>query len=261
MRPVIPGGWDNRSFRVGEELVARLPSRADYSAQPGKEARWLPHLAPHLGLAIPQPVALGRPAAGYPWPWSIHRWIEGKVVSSRDGALGRELGAFLHALHRVEAEQGPAPGAHNFHRGGELRAYEPEVARALVILEGRVDERRATTLWKKATSTAWNRPPVWVHGDIAPGNLLERDGALAAVIDFGNLAAGDPACDAAIAWSWLAPRAQADFRASLDRDEATWLRARAWALWKGLIVAAGLAATRAIEYADPLDVVERCLAD
>ena len=260
VRPVVPGGWDNRSFRVGDGLVARLPSDAAYSAQPEKEARWLPRLAEHLHLAIPRPQALGRPGSGYPWPWSIHGWIEGSTVSSRGGALGRELGAFLSALHRIDAAQGPAPGTHNFHRGGDLRVYASEVARALVILEGRVDERRAKNLWTRATSTAWDRQPVWVHGDLAPGNLIERGGALAAVIDFGNLAAGDPACDAAIAWTWLEPEARADFRAALGLDEATWLRARAWALWKGLIVAAGLAPTQAIEYAAPLDVVERCLA-
>lgn len=260
VQPVTPGGWDNRCFRVGEEILVRLPSDAAYSSQPAREHLWLPRLAPHLPLAIPVPMGLGQPGCGYPWPWSIRPWIEGRVVTSRAGTLGSDLGGFLAALHRVDATQGPVAGAHNFHRGGELRVYEPEVTRALVILEGRVDERRALHLWKTATSTRWDRAPVWVHGDLAPGNLLERAGTLAAVIDFGNLAVGDPACDAAIAWTWLEPRAREDFRAACDLDDATWLRARAWALWKGLIVAAGMAPTHAAEYAAPLEVVERCLA-
>jgi aminoglycoside phosphotransferase (APT) family kinase protein len=260
VRPVHPGGWDNRCFRLGDELVARLPSSAAYAAQPLKEHRWLARLAPGLPLAVPSPLALGRPGCGYPWAWVVHRWIEGDVVSTRDGALGRELGEFLRALHRIEAAGGPEPGADNFHRGSDICVYGGELRRALVILEGRVDERAVTALWTSATRARWSRAPVWVHGDIAPGNLLERAGRLAGVIDFGNLAVGDPACDLAIAWTWLRGDARQDFRQALGLDEATWMRARAWALWKALVVAAGISPTTAIEYAAPLEVVERCLA-
>ena len=257
---VFPGGWDNRSFRLGHELVARLPSSASYATQPAKEHRWLPRIAPGLPLAVPSPVALGRPGCGYPWDWVIHRWIDGQVVSTRGGPIGRELGEFLRALHRIDASGGPQPGADNFHRGSDVSVYGGEFRRALVILEGRVDERAAMALWTRATQERWSRAPLWVHGDIAPGNLIEHAGHLAGVIDFGNLAVGDPACDLAIAWTWLRADARQDFQDVLGLDEATWLRARAWALWKAMVVAAGLSPTTAVEYAAPLDVVERCLA-
>lgn len=260
VRPVVPGGWDNRCFRVGDDRVARLPSDAAYASQPAREHRWLPRLAAHLPLAIPSPAALGRPGCGYPWPWSVHRWIEGTPLRGRGSAVGRGLGGFLAALHRIDADRGPAPGAHNFHRGGDLRAYDREVRRALSILEGRVDARRALALWERASGTRWVRPPLWVHGDVGPDNLLQSAGRLAAAIDFGNLAVGDPACDLAIAWTWLDDDGRRAFRAAAGLDEATWLRGRAWALWKALVVAAGLAPTTAREFAAPLEVVERCLA-
>jgi aminoglycoside phosphotransferase (APT) family kinase protein len=260
IRAVQPGGWDNRAFRLGHELVVRLPSSAHYASQPAMEHRWLPVLAPRLPLEIPRPAALGQPGCGYPWPWIVHEWIEGDVVSARDAALGRELGAFLSTMHRVDAAGGPQPGARNFQRGADVSVYGGEVRRAMVILEGRVDELAVEALWTKAAQNRWSREPVWVHGDIAPGNLIERAGRLAGVIDFGNLAIGDPACDLAVAWTWLDGDARRDFRAALDLDEATWVRGRAWALWKALVVAAGLSPTAAIEFAAPLDVVERCLA-
>ena len=259
MRPVSPGGWDNRSFRIGADLVARLPSGAAYASQVEKERLWLPQLAPHLPLAIPLPVACGREGCGYPWPWSINRWIEGRAASARGMQLARPLGEFLAALHRIPAAGGPVAGPGNFHRGGELAIHGEEVRRALAVLEGRIDERATMAVWNEAVATRWTRQPVWVHGDIAPGNLLEREARLAAVIDFGNLAVGDPACDLAIAWSWLDYEGSAALRAALYPDEATWMRGRAWALWKALIVAAGLSPTNAPEYSAPLDVIARCL--
>jgi aminoglycoside phosphotransferase (APT) family kinase protein len=261
IEPVRRGGWDNRSFRVGADLVARLPSHAAYAAQPPREHRWLPYLAPQLPLPVPAVVALGQPGCGYPWPWSVRRWIEGRALESRGAQVAASLGRFLAALQAIDAAGGPAPGAHNFHRGGELEAYSGEVRRALVILEGRVAEHAALALWNEAASTRRELPPAWVHGDVAPGNLLERDGRLAAVIDFGNLAVGDPACDLAIAWTWLEGPARDHFRAALAPDEATWLRGRAWALWKALVVAAGMSPTTAVEHSAPFSVVARCLED
>lgn len=259
VRPIEPGGWDNRSFRIGTELVARLPSERAYAAQVDKEHRWLPELAPRLPIAIPALVAKGQPGCGYEWPWSIREWIEGKALTSRSIETAIALGRFLAALQGIDTRGAPAAGEDNFHRGGSLDTYDAEVRRALVILEGRIDERKAMALWNEAIATRWSRAPAWVHGDIAPGNLLEDEGGLAAVIDFGNLAAGDPACDLAIAWTWLDGESRHAFRSTLDLDDATWLRGRAWALWKALIVASGLAPTNAREYAAPLEVIERCL--
>jgi len=258
VRAIEPGGWDNRSFRVGPELVARLPSALAYASQPEKEHHWLPRLAPVLAFAIPVPVAVGEPALGYPWRWSISRWISGETPAPT-AQIARDLALFLRKLQSIERMDGPLAGAHNFHRGGDLRIYGDEVSRAIAILGEKVDGRAALEAWRAALATRWTDHPVWVHGDVSPGNLLARRGRLAAVIDFGNLAIGDPACDLAIAWSWLGDDAGRTFKSALDLDEGTWLRARAWALWKALIVAAGLTRTNAIEYADPRSVIDRCV--
>jgi aminoglycoside phosphotransferase (APT) family kinase protein len=264
VRPLEPAGWDNRSFRLGEDLVARLPSGDAYAPQVDKEHHWLPRLAPHLPLTIPTPIAMGVPGSNYPWPWSIHRWIDGQSASGNPiddpSALARDLGGFLAALQVVDTAGGPAPGDHNFHRGDDLQVYDEEVDRALGILKNTVDHRAAGALWGKARATHWQDDPVWIHGDVSPGNLLLRSGRLAAVIDFGNLGVGDPACDLAIAWTWFDAHARKAFRSRLRLDEATWLRGRAWALWKALIVAAGMTRTNSVEYALPQQVIERCLA-
>ena len=265
IREVGYGGWDNRSFRVGDEFVARFPAAEAYAAQVEKEQRWLPTLARELSLSIPAPVAEGRPGPGFPWKWSIYRWIDGAALSSAQDVdyptVARDLGRFLTAFHRVDATAGPRPGAHNFGRGGDLRVYEGEVSRALALLQGRVDDRAALAVWKRAVATEWHATPVWVHGDISPGNLLTRNGQLAAVIDFGNLAVGDPACDLAIAWTWFDDHAGEIFKEAAGLDEETWLRGRGWALWKALIVAAGIAPTNAIEFSNPMAVIARCLED
>ena len=261
---IQPGGWDNRSFRLGDELVARFPSDEAYASQVEKEYRWLPLLAPHLPAAIPTPIAMGVPGPGYPWRWSIYDWIDGDPASSGTRVnpllVASDLAQFLGALHRIDPKDGPPPGTHNFHRGGDLRVYDDEVDRALAVLDSTIDRAAAGALWKKALATRWRGEPVWIHGDVSPANLLLRSGRLNAVIDFGNLGVGDPACDLAIAWSWFDAGARAQFRSALALDEGTWLRGRAWALWKALVVAAGLSPTNAVDYQDPLAVVSKCLS-
>lgn len=178
--PVEPGGWDNRTFRLGEALAVRLPSAECYAEQIEKEQRWLPWLAPQLPLAVPTALALGEPGAGYPWHWSIHRWIEGETVSSASGvdlgALARDLADFLARLQGLDVTKGPAPGAHNFHRGGALAVYDEQTRRAIAALRREIDASRATQVWDEALGTSWDRAPVWIHGDVAASNLLLRDG-------------------------------------------------------------------------------------
>ena len=260
---IQPGGWDNRSFRLGDELVARFPSDEAYASQVEKEYHWLPRLAPHLPVAIPTPIAKGAPGPEYPWCWSIYDWIDGDAASCSTRVnpllVATDLARFLAALHGVDPKDGPPPGTHNFHRGGDLRVHDDEFNRALAALTGVIDRRAAGALWKKALATRWREEPVWIHGDVSPGNLLLQSGRLNAVIDFGNLGVGDPACDLAIAWSWFDAAARDQFRSALPLDEATWLRGRAWALWKALVVAAGFSPTNAVEYQDPLAVVAKCL--
>lgn len=186
---VHPGGRDNRTFRLGRELLVRLPSHAVYVAQVEKEQQWLPVLAPGLPLPIPSPVAMGKPGHGFPWPWSVYRWLDGEA-STPDNIVNvegfaQDLASFLHALYHVDATKGPLPGKHNFFRGGSVGTYDREVRDSIAALTGRIDAAVASAIWETALASIWDAPGVWVHGDVAAGNLLVREGRLAAVIDFG----------------------------------------------------------------------------
>lgn len=264
LSPLEPGGWDNRSFRLGEDMVVRLPSAAEYATQAEKEWIWLPQLAPCLPLAIPTPLAIGQAGSEYPWRWSIYRWVEGldaatAVMDDLSDCAAR-LAGFLAALHRVDSIGGPLPGAHNFYRGGYLGTYDAQTREAIRVLKQDIDAQAATRIWEAALETTWNRPPVWVHGDLSAANLLVQNGRLRAVIDFGMLAVGDPACDLAIAWTLLDEESRGIFRATLPLDPDTWARGRAWALWKALVVASGLVQTNAREAAQPWRVIDELLA-
>jgi aminoglycoside phosphotransferase (APT) family kinase protein len=254
-------GWDNRTFRLGSELTIRLPTGDWYAKQVEKEQRWLPVLAPQLPVPIPTPVAEGGPDAGYPYPWSVYRWLDGEPaalahVGDAD-AFATALAGFLNALRRVDAVGGPLPGEHNFFRGGPLATYEGEALDALDALGDAIPREAVLRVWADAMSTTWDRDPVWVHGDVAAGNLLVRDGRLAGVLDFGSSGVGDPACDVVIAWTFLSRTARDRFRAALDADAATWSRGRGWAVWKALITIAGDAPEAARARRD----IERVLAD
>lgn len=242
IEPVEPGGWDNRTFRLGDRMSVRLPSREAYVAQVEKEHRWLPELAVNLPLSIPVPLAKGSPNEAYPWPWSVYRWLNGQpanteLITDLD-QFALTLAHFLLALHRIDAANGPPAGQHNFHRGGHLAIYDAEIRAALAAVQRRIDMASAMKVWVRALSSQWQNPPVWVHGDIAWGNLLVENGDLCAVIDFGCSAVGDPACDLVIAWALFSGSSRETFRAALSFDEKTWSRARGWALWKALITAA-----------------------
>ncbi len=242
IRPVDLDGWDNTTFRLGEDMSVRLPSAERYAAQVEKEHRWLPKLAPLLPLPIPTPLAKGAPTDDYPFPWSVYRWIEGE-----NAAIGRiadpvefatTLAAFLTALYRIDPTDGPPPGPHNFFRGAPPEVYDAESRQALASLEDEIDTDLARATWEGALEATWQGPPVWFHGDVAAGNLLVEDGRLSAVIDFGTSGVGDPACDLAIAWTFFGGESRDAFRAALGPDEATWARGRGWALWKALITLA-----------------------
>ncbi len=262
---VEPGGWDNRSFRLGETMIVRLPSAAAYAPQIEKEQRWLPKLCSFLPLEIPTPLAIGEPAQGYAWHWSIYRWIDGEVAAreriSDLSDFARSLARFLIALQRIDPTGAPHAGPDNFHRGGSLRVYDAETRRAIALLRHDIDSAAATAVWEAASGTNWERSPVWIHGDVCAGNLLVREGRLSAVIDFGLLAVGDPACDLSIAWTLLDSESRRIFRAMLCFDADTWTRARGWTLWKALIVAGGGVATNAVDSAQSLRVVDVVLAE
>ncbi|WJR67756.1 aminoglycoside phosphotransferase family protein [Neorhizobium sp. CSC1952] len=244
VRPVAAGGWDNRTFHLGDEMSVRLPSAERYVAQVEKEHRFLPALGARLPLPVPAPVGLGKPGEGYPWPWSVYRWIEGETAKRERIAdmvrFAGDLADFLLALWRIDASAGPPAGTHNFHRGGSLAVYDDEARRSIEILADELDAPLMTEIWERALASTWTEKPVWVHGDVAEGNLLVREGRLSAVIDFGSSGVGDPACDLVIAWTLFdRPAAQA-FRERVALDPDTWERARGWCLWKALITIADL---------------------
>ncbi|WP_433280241.1 aminoglycoside phosphotransferase family protein [Micromonospora sp. CA-244673] len=232
-------GWDNRTFRLGDDLVVRLPSAEGYVPGVAKEDRCLPELARHLPLPVPEPLAVGAPGAGYPYPWSVRRWLPGDTLEAAGQvdrpAVARDLGAFLTALRRAPAAGGPAAGRHSFFRGCHPSAYGDDVEQALRVLGGRVDTAACRDVWAHALTSAWPGPPVWFHGDVAVGNLLVAGGRLSAVIDFGTCGVGDPACDLVPAWTWFVGPERQVFREAVGLPDDAWRRARGWALWKALI--------------------------
>lgn len=250
--PVLPGGWDNRTFRLGDELSVRLPSSEAYVLQVEKEQRWLPVLAQHLPVAIPEPVAFGRASARFPFPWSVYRWLPGRTppvdLIAHDVTFAAAIGDFLVALQRADATSGPPPGAHNFFRGDSPVVYEAETFRAIEALGDTIDAGAVRDVWDAATASRWHGAPVWFHGDISEGNLLvDEHGRLDAVIDFGTSGVGDPACDLVIGLTAMRGAAREAFREHRALDADTWARARGWAIWKALIVAAGFAGSHSPE--------------
>lgn len=237
--PVPSSGTDNALYRLGSDMVVRLPRIHWAVEQVAKEQRWLAALAPHLPLAIPTPLALGEPDLGYPWQWSVYRWLDGEAVTSASMTdrkrAADDLAGFLAALQRVDAADGPPPGAHNSNRGEPLAERDGSTRRAIAALQGEIDSDAVTAAWEASLQAPpWLGPPVWIHGDLAASNLLARDGHLGAVIDFGCLGVGDPAVDLMIAWEFLAP-VREQFRTVLAVDDATWTRGRGWALTTALV--------------------------
>jgi len=232
---VSSAGTDNALYRLGTDLLVRLP-RIDWAVDDvAKEQRWLPVLAPRLPVAIPEPMAMGEPGEGYPHPWSVYGWLEGSnpaVGSIPDPtALATELAEFVTALQGIDVGGAPRSG-----RGGGLAERDGETRVAIAALDGTIDVEVLTAAWERSLKVSpWERAPVWVHGDLAPGNLLCREGRLGAVIDFGAMGLGDPAVDLLVAWTLLPPIGRDAYRAALGVDDATWRRGRGWALSIALI--------------------------
>lgn len=225
-------GWDNVVFRLGDDLAVRVPRRRLAAALVEHEQRWLPVLAPALPLPVPAPVRLGRPAFGYPWSWSVVPWLAGRVAATHppDDPLdaATTLGGFLRSLHRPAPDDAPR----NPYRGVPLAERHDLTLAGIDAIAALVDAAAVRRRWDELVGTPpWTGPALWLHGDLHPANLLVRDGRLAGVIDFGDLTSGDPATDLMVAWALLPHDAHATFRAAAGEiDDATWRRARGWAL-------------------------------
>lgn len=242
--PLAPAGrgWDNLMWRLGDDLAVRLPwQTATADALLLKEHAWLPRLAPQLPLPVPVPQRLGQPSEPYPRPWIVTTWVAGTPADrapARNGAVAADaLAGFLAALNRP-APPG-APGRSG--RGGPLTQVAGEVTQLLASVPERaaIEPVAVRTVWQAAVGApGWDGPPVWLHGDLHPANVLTADGRLCGVIDFGDLCTGDPALDLAAAWILLPDAAAIErFRQShpLAADQATWRRSRGWAVWRALI--------------------------
>jgi aminoglycoside phosphotransferase (APT) family kinase protein len=242
----VASGWDNEIVRLGDELAVRLPRRLASAYLVANEARWLSELAPGLPLPVPTPLHLGEPSErlGYPWQWTIVPWFTGVPAEQapfRDPhEAARQLGEFQAAVH----QPAPADAPSNPYRGVPLADRAERLAEGLVSLGDHVDGDRLRRLWADLVATpAWPGPPLWLHGDVHPLNILVTDGRISAVIDFGDITAGDPASDLAGAWTLFDREARTTFRAAaggaVPIDDDTWRRARGWALALGVAMANG----------------------
>jgi aminoglycoside phosphotransferase (APT) family kinase protein len=247
IRRLAASGSTNALFRLGEDLLVRLPRQPGGSATISKEATWLPVLAPLLPVSVPDVVGVFEPGHDYPERWSVVRWIDGAhpevvdpdtSVDPRREALAKDLAAVVNALGRVEVPTEAIESPHlQWYRGEPLatmdQATRDNIERCRSLADFGFDLDAAEQTWAEAMKlpgAAERATPRWYHGDLAAENLLVRDGALSAVLDFGGLAVGDPTVDLVVAWEVLDPRARELFRRQVGVDDATWLRGRAWAL-------------------------------
>jgi len=237
--PVPSAGTDNALYRLGDDLVVRLPRIGWAVGQIEKDCRWLPKLTPHLPLKIPVPLAKGEPGEEYPWHWGVYRWLEGEdAVVGQIGDLcqvAADLANFINALQQIDITGGPL-AVEPSSRGVPLAIRNVQTREAIVSSHGLIDTVKANKVWNVALQVPeWDQSPVWIHGDLLPGNLLINKDRLSAVIDFSCLNIGDPACDLLSAWSVFVGESREVFRSALTVDDATWARGQGWALSVGLI--------------------------
>ncbi len=266
IKQVKSAGTDNAIYQLGNDMSVRLPRIAGATGQVEKEHYWLPKLAPFLPLAVPLPLVMGEPGEGYPWHWSVYRWLEGENASMARIAdpcqATMDLAHFTIALHQIDATNGPSA-----RRGVPLIMQDAETRAAIADLhrQGVFDTDMATTAtqaWEAALQASeWDLEPVWVHGDLLPGNLLVKGGRLSAVIDFAGLGVGDPACDLMIAWGLFSSESRDVFREVLGVDDATWARGRGWALSQALIFVPYYLDTNPVGVADAQRAIAEILAD
>ena len=236
---VEPRGTDNALYRLGGEMVVRLPRRERTVVTLEKELAWLPAIAPFVPLAVPAPLAVGAPTDEFAWTWAVYSWLEGENATPARLAdarqTGLDLAGFMAALQRIDTTGAPGPGEHNFFRGEPLERRDAGVRASIETLGDEIDAAAVTELWEAALDAPeWDRPGVWIPGDLDSRNLLAAEGRLCAVLDWGSAGVGDPACDVMAAWKVLPAAGRDAFRDALSVDDATWERARGWALSQAL---------------------------
>ena len=239
IEPFASDGTENAIYRLGDDMAVRLPNRPGDTGLE-KEHRWLSILAPHLPLAVPVPLGKGAPAEDYASNWSVCPWLEGANPTLERLAdpvqAATDLAQFVIALQQIDPTGGPRPGHHNFFRGVPLSERVTYTRDAIAKLQGMLDTDAVSEAWETdLRAPVWNRAPVWIHGDLAPGNLLAVQGRLSAVIDFGGLGVGDPACELLVAWNLFSGESRDAFRRALSVDDATWARGRGTALSVALV--------------------------
>ncbi|WP_369243960.1 aminoglycoside phosphotransferase family protein [Streptomyces sp. R41] len=261
LKRVESSGTVNAIYRLGADLAVRLPRVPEGAGDVDKEWEWLPRLAPLLPFPIPEFLAVGVPGEGFPWSWAVLRWLDGELpVPGRltdAGALAADLGGFVRALWQVDLPGGPPA-----YRGGPLATVDESTRSAIAELHGTIDTSAATAAWEAAlTAPLWTGPPTWVHSDLMPMNLLTRHGRLTAVLDFGTVGTGDPACDLIAAWNLLPAEVRPAFRRALGTDDATWARGRGWALSMALLQLPYYRTTNPVIAANAEHVIREVLGD
>lgn len=263
--PVSSAGTDNAIYRLGADKAVRLPRIHWATGQIEKERQWLPKLAPRLPLQLPVQLAIGEPDAGYPYQWAVYRWLDGEsAISAHIPDLcqaARDLAQFIVALQRLDPAGGPPAAEHNL-RGVPLALRDASTRAAIAAMGSMIDADAATRVWETALrAPPWDRPPVWFHGDLLPGNLLVANGRLRAVIDWSGAGVGDPACDLMCAWGLFSGESREEFRAALGVDDATWARGRGQALSQAAIFVPYYLHTNPVGVASARRMIDAVLAE
>ena len=259
-------GTVNAIYRIGDHLYARLPRMKEWAPDLHREWHWLPQLAPHLSLRVPEPVGMGHPTSSYPFSWAIYGWIDGQPYADElvddERQAARDLAQFVAELRTMDPVVA-APHVEAPRTGRKpLRQLDAVTREAIESARGVIDGDATTAAWERALDArAWKGTPVWIHTDLLRPNLLVHDGRLAAVIDFGGVGLGDPAADVIAAWSVFSHTGRAVFRDALDVDDATWNRSRGFALHQAAMIIPYYAETNPRLAAMAKRTIEEVLAD